>query len=173
MFKDKDLKIFVRFGGLDVKNQKGYELNPSTFHKPPTRRGFYAMPKIAQEHFLLGSINEFQPGTVPNIKDGEDYFDWDKKRRKSLSLRRKEFKKSKGYIWHHLGEYCDRNEIIDSHGSWVKTTIHHWEVAFKRMSINLRYGENKAFAEKCINNTKGIMGWYSKDHCEVFFDEKV
>jgi hypothetical protein len=173
MYKNKDLKVFVRFGGVNLKTQKGYEFNPTTFHKPPTRRGFYAMPKIAQEYFLIGSINTFQPGTVAKIRDDEDYFDWDKKRRKSISLRRKEFKKDKGYIWHHLESYCDRNEIIQIHGSWVKTTIYHWEIAFKRMSINLRYGENDAFGEKSINSAKGIMGWYSKDHCEVFFDEKV
>jgi hypothetical protein len=176
MYKNKDLKVFVRFGGVNLKTQKGYQFNPTTFHKPPTRRGFYAMPKIVQEYFLLGSINEFQPGTIAKIKDNEDYFDWDKKRRKSMSLRRKEFKKVKGFIWHHLSDYCDMNEIITIHGSWVKTTIHHWEIAFKRMSIKLRYGESKQgfdFSIKSINEARGIMGFYSKDHCEVFFDEKV
>lgn len=173
MFKGKDICVFVRFGGVNLKTQKGYEATPTTFHKPPAKRGFYAMPKIAQEYFLLGAINEYQPGTVAKIKDGEDYDIWDKKRKKSMSLRRKEFKKTKGFIWHHLGEYCDNNEIILRHGSWVKTTIKHWVVAFKRMSINLRYGESWNFSVKSINDAKGIIGFYSKDHCEVFFDEKV
>ena len=176
MFKNKDLKVFVRFGGVNLKTQKGYEYNPTTYHKPPTRRGFYAMPKIAQEYFLLGSINVFQPGTVAKIKDDENYDEWNKKRIKSMSLRRKEFRKDKGFIWHHLGKYSDVNEIIEIHGSWVKTTIHHWGIAFKRMSIKLRYGESKQgfdFSVKSINMAKGIMGFYSKDHCEVFFDEKV
>lgn len=172
MFKNKDLRVFVRFGGLNVKPQKGYQSESESFHQPPSSRGFYAMPKIAQEYFLLGSINVFQPGTVAEIKDDEDYFDWDKKRNKSISLRRKEFKKTKGFIWHHLGEYSDRSEIIDGHGSWVKTNIHHWEIAFRRMSINMRYGDT-GFSTKSINETRGIVGFYSKDHCEVFFDEKV
>lgn len=174
MFKNKDLKVFVRFGGVNLKTQKGYQFNPTTYHKPPTRRGFYAMPKIAQEYFLLGSIEAFQPGTTPKIKEYEDYDKWNKKRRKCMSLRRKEFRKDKGFIWHHLGEYCDRNEIINTHGSWVKTSIQHWEIAFKRMSIKLRYGESIFdFCVKSINDAKGITGFYSKDHCEVFFDEKV
>jgi hypothetical protein len=44
------------------------------------------------------------------------------------------------------------------------------------MSIKLRYGESKQgfdFSVKSINEARGIMGVYSKDHCEVFFDEKV
>jgi hypothetical protein len=173
MFKDKDLTIFVRFGGVNLKTQKGYEFNPKSFHKPPTRRGFYAMPKIAQEYFLIGSIGSYQPGTVPKFREGEDYFEHNKKLQKSLSLRRKEFKKAKGFIWHHLEEYSDRNEIIETHGSWVKTTLHHWRVAFSRMSIILRYGDHDNFPTKSINSIMGITGFYSKDHCEVFFDEKV
>ena len=44
------------------------------------------------------------------------------------------------------------------------------------MSTSLRYGRMKYNLERGINITgdgKGITGWYSKDHCEVFFDEKV
>ena len=40
------------------------------------------------------------------------------------------------------------------------------------MSLNHRYGED-SFSVKDINKSKGITGYYSKDHCEVFFDEKV
>jgi hypothetical protein len=174
--KGKDLNIFVRFGGLDLKNQDGYSKDPKTFHAPPAPRGFYAMPKVAQELFLIGSIDSFQPGVVPKWKDeydNEEGFEkWEKRRKKSISAIRKEFRKSDGNIWHHLGDYVDLNEIIDSHGSWVKTDINTWKKAFSKMSLKHRYGEDM-FAISDINKSRGITGYYSKDHCEVFFDEKV
>ena len=68
------------------------------------------------------------------------------------------------------------NEIIDSHGSWVKTSIDTWQKAFSKSSLSDRYGKgfgDETRGEESINKTKGISGWYSKDHYEVFFDEKV
>ena len=184
--KGKDLSVFVRFGGLDLKNQKGYTNNNPTYHSPPSRRGFYAFPKSMQEHFLIGSIDKYQPGIFP-----KDKIDWNKltddeydkvakdvnrKYRKIKRTIRKEFTKTTGNIWHHLGEYCKPSDIIDEHGSWVKTTIQVWHKAFSKRSLNDRYGEDFGYgtsAHKSINNAKGLSGYYSKDDYEVFFDEKV
>lgn len=171
--KGKDLFIFVRFGGLDLKTQKGF--GSDTFHAPPATRGFYAMPKVAQEMFLVGSIGEYQPGSVPKYREtgeDDDYSKWEKRYKRAKSLRRKEFRKDRGDIWHHLGEYCRHSQIIETKGSWVKTDISDWAKAFSKMSINDRYGED-SFTINSINTAKGINGFYSKDHCEVFFDEKV
>ena len=64
--KGKDLFVFVRFGGLNLKKQKGYSNKEDvSYHSPPTSRGIYAMPKIVQEFFLISSIGNFQPGTLP------------------------------------------------------------------------------------------------------------
>jgi hypothetical protein len=185
--KGKDLSIFVRFGGLDLKNQKGHTKNNPTYHSPPTTRGFYAFPKSMQELFLIGSMDKFQPHIFP-----KDKIDWDKlsyeegeKQSQELDIRhkkirqriRKEFVKTSGNIWHHLGDYCKPQEIIDTHGSWVKTTIQCWQKAFSKRSLNDRYGEDfgtgKGRGESSINNTRGLSGYYSKDDYEVFFDEKV
>ena len=140
--KGKDLTTFVRFGGLDLKNQQGH--GKDNFHSPPATRGFYAFPKIAQSLFLIGS---------------------------------KEFVKTDGDIWHHLGEYCKPNEVISRHNSWVKTSIATWQKAFSKSSLNNRYGEDfngsTGRGENSINSTRGINGYYSKDEYEVFFDEKV
>lgn len=182
--KGKTLHIFVRFGGVNLKKQKGYSPEPKTFHSPPASRGFYAMPKVAQEFFLISSMSKYQPGTVPDyptIPEGltaeEENKMWDdhhKRRKNAISAMRKEFTKSEGNLWHHLSEYTDRNEIIATHGSWVKTSIQAWEKAFRKMSINHRYGNgDKHIKVSSINDAKGLLGWYSKDHCEVFFDEKV
>jgi hypothetical protein len=140
------------------------------------------MPKVAQERFLIGSIDKYQPGIMPKIKtrdkfkSDDEYFtyldDFEKNRKTALRKLRKEFTKTDGNIWHHLGDFIKRSEVIDSHGAWVKTTIDVWKRAFSKSSLNDRYGKGE-FAESSINKTKGVSGYYSKDHYEVFFDEKV
>lgn len=183
--KGKDLHIFIRFGGLDLKKQKGFKSDGSgTFHSPPANRGFYAMPRVAQEFFLISSMSVYQPGTTPNppdVPDGTPQDEandiWDnheKSYKRAVSVKRKEFYKKDGNIWHHLQEDVDNHEVVSRHGSWVKTSISAWEKAFSKMSLRHRYHEGDAWtAVNSINETKGILGWYSKDHCEVFFDEKV
>ena len=69
MLKGKDIFTFVRFGGLDLKNQNGFSQTPETYHQPPASRGFYAMPKIAQEFFLIGSLSSTQPGIFAKSGD--------------------------------------------------------------------------------------------------------
>jgi hypothetical protein len=180
--KGKDLNVFVRFGGLDLKNQLGYNKQPETYHSPPAPRGFYAMPKIAQEFFLIGSIDKFQPDSLPktkskdSFKNEDEYFSYldglEKNRKLALRKLRKEFTKSDGNIWHHLVDYVDRNEIIDSHGSWVKTSLSAWRKAFSKSSLKDRYGIGD-FSVNSIDKSSGVTGDYSKDHYEVFFDEKV
>lgn len=156
IYKDKDLFVFVRFGGLNIKKQKAY--GEKSFHSPPAARGFYAFPKVAQELFLVGSIAKTQPGLIPKNNDDENVW------LNCLRRIRKEFIKSEGFIWHHLSEYVDHYEIILTNGSWIKTSMIAWRKAFSKMSISLR-------AQSQFST--GITGYYSKDHCEVFFDEKV
>lgn len=178
MLKGKDIFTFVRFGGLNLKSQKGYSNQPQTYHQPPTSRGFYAMPKIAQEFFLISSIGEYQPSSVPknNNQKNKDWTetDWNnyhKKYDKALSAMRKEFRKSTGQIWHHLDEYTNHKDIIQRHGSWIKTDIKVWAKAFSKMSTIMKWGRSKDLGGEIF--PRGITGIYSKDHCEVFFDEKV
>jgi hypothetical protein len=177
--KGKDLTKFVRFGGLDLKNQKGF--GSDSYHAPPARRGFYSMPYVAQEFFLIGSMNKYQPGTMPKdvkydetLPEDEMQTIWDqheKRRKKALSSMRKVFIKKTGHIWHHLIDETPNNEVIARHNSWIKTTMDAWRKAFTKMSLTQRYGEDD-WAKKSVNQSK-LFGWYSKDHCEVFFDEKV
>jgi len=177
--KGKDLTKFVRFGGLDLKNQNGF--GSDSYHAPPATRGFYSMPYVAQEFFLISSMNKYQPGTMPkNVKYDESLPEaemqaiWDqhgKRRKKALASMRKTFTKRIGNVWHHLEEYTPQNEIIARHNSWVKTTMAVWRKAFAKMSLTQRYGEDD-WSNQSVNGSK-LFGWYSKDHCEVFFDEKV
>lgn len=188
--KGKDLTVFIRYGGLDLKNQKGYVANPNPdeglgYHSPPASRGFYAMPKVAQEMFLVGCIGETQPSMLPkknydkrNDWTEEQWNEWGKKYNKAFDLRRKVFRKDEGNIWHHLTEEVENHEVIDRHGSWVKTSIAVWKKAFMKNSLKSRYGESKDCLDLSIRNINepprsGLFGMYSKDHCEVFIDEKV
>ena len=114
--------------------------------------------------------------TRDKFKSDDEYFtyldEFEKIEKSALRKLRKEFTKTDGNIWHHLGDFIKRSDILDEHGSWVKTTIDVWKKALSKSSLNDRYGA-PAFSERSINKTKGITGYYSKDHYEVFFDEKV
>ena len=128
MLKGKDIFTFVRFGGLDLKNQKGFDKDDNSYHSPPSPRGFYAMPKIAQEFFLIGSLECTQPGifrkSENNSIDSENY--WKNKLRQI----RKEFRKVDGEIWHHLEEYTNHKDILQRKGDWVKTDMKTWPKHF-------------------------------------------
>lgn len=146
--------VFVRFGGLDLKAQKGYSSTPPSFHSPPCRRGIYAFPLKAIELFLIGG----------------GYGDLSFEQKKAM---RKEFTHS-GTIWHHLGHQCKPHEIAGRHGSWVKTSVTVWKKAFSKEGLTNRYA-NYGIRTKSINEParSGVCGWVAKDHYEVFFDEKV
>lgn len=187
MLKGKDPYAFVRFGGLDLKNQKGFNSpkDRSGYHAPPTTRGFYAMPKILQEFFLIGSLSKTQPEIFPKCPewhenetdvDKEFRVNWDwvthrKRCDKVYKNIRKEFRKDKGYVWHHLKDETPINEVISRHNSWIKTSIKVWAKALQKEVLGNRYGSD-IFTTNTVNNAR-FNGCYSKDHFEVFFDEKV
>jgi hypothetical protein len=169
----KKLNTFVRFGGLDIKVQKGHRREEeSGYHSPPSTRGFYAMPKVAQEFFLISSLEKTQPGIFPKKpKEGETWEEYRRREKKLLRNIRKEFVRKDGYVWHHLGEYVPVKEVVSRHGSWVRTSITAWKKAFMKSSMKCRYDSGG----NSINGScrAGLFGIFSKDHLEVFFDEKV
>lgn len=190
MPKGKDIHTFVRFGGLDLVRQEGF--GKDTFHAPPASRGIYAMPLAFQELFLASSLEQTQPEKFPKLKvcpypdeDDPEYdaivkereeFDWEghsKKREKVWKSLRKVFTKKDGNVWHHLGKFTDNADVIARHNSWVKTTIEAWGRALEKSSLRDRYGDGRWGRTESINEAKGVTGDYSKDHYEVFFDEKV
>jgi hypothetical protein len=191
----KDLTYFVRFGSLDLKKQKGFGKDKygfTEFHSPPTTKGIYAMPLIAQELFLIGSLDKTQPEQFPKLpewkenmtsKEKEIWLKYcnneeilneaEKKIKKVKSNLRKEFRKKKGNIWHHLIDCVDNCEVIARQGSWVKTSIKGWQKAFKKSCLIEKWDSVSLMNAKAFNEIKGINGYFSKDHYEVFFDEKV
>ena len=167
--KGKDLTKFVRFGNLDHNKKQDKTFRTSgTFHSAPTNKGFYAMPKIRQEFFLISCIANTQKNS--QFSKDENLSDY-----KIYKNVRKEFKKIKGSVWHHLGDYCKVTEILERKGSWVKTEMEIWRKAFNKACLNDRYGPSgdKDWGVNSINKARGINGFYSGDHYEVFIDEKV
>lgn len=149
--------IFVRYGGINRKKQKGYNPDNGTFHAPPATKGIYAFPLKAQELFLIGGRY-----------DGVNF--------EQKIKQKKCFKVSPStLIWHHLS-HIKPFQIIALKGSWFKTTVGDWFKAYKKESLNNRYGVECEFAK--TNNINepvrsGLSGIFNKDHYEVFFEEKI
>jgi hypothetical protein len=155
------INYFVRFGGINIKRQKGYHKVSKTFHGPPSNRGIYAFPIKAVELFLIGG--GFQGFTFEQMK-----------------ARGKKIFYYNGDIWHHLTEFVKPNEILKEHGDWVKTEFKVWKKVFSRNSLRLRHGKYIkdsiwSCRTKNINEPirSGITGIFSKDELEVFIDNKI
>lgn len=173
MLKGKDPFVFVRYGGLDLKNQNGYvaDENKKTFHSPPCRRGFYAMPQILIEKFLITNITNSQPSSFPSEKnryEGKHKEKWKNGWKPYYQAIYKKFRKEQGNVWHHLKSRCKPNSIIEENGSWIKTSMKDWAKAASKECVNCR-----AMTDKEMGYSMGLAGYFSKDHFEVFFDEKV
>jgi len=153
-----DSNIFIRFGGLSIKKQHGYSANSKTFHTPPAKRGVYAFPVKAIELFLLGG-------------------NYQKYSYQQLKARGAKTFKYNGQIWHHLGNRLKPNEILVRKGEWVKSEFIYWEKAFKKESLNNKYGYGgDLFGRiKSINEPirSGVSGGFSKDNLEVFIEDKI
>lgn len=176
---------FVRFGNIKKTKQKHYGKRDS-FHSPPVKEGFYAMPHKAQEFFLIGSISLTQPQLFPKVPYLESaYNKWEhvldkipfsvpfeeypkeylndykkaskKKNKRMRDIRREFVLKNEDEIWHHLGDYMKRNDILQTKGSWVLSRVKEYKKVFDK--------------ERYINRYKGNIDGFisrSKDHLEVF-----
>ena len=189
-WKNKDPNHFIRFGSLNLKKQKGF--GKDSFHAPPTRYGFYAMVFFLQELFLVSSLDKTQPEIFKKDKsksfDDEDYFNslsdkdidkyWQKKdlicvqNNKIKSLIRREFIKKDGNIWHHLSDNIKGVKVLAQHGSWIKTSMKDYAKILNR-NLMIERCSHIDKKSKSINEIKGPNGWISKDHYEVFIDEKI
>ncbi len=176
---------FVTYGGLSATKQLGYKKS-DTFHAPPAPKGIYAFVWPYMELFLLGGddlVNPKKRGKrqrqrMSYVKDKEgnpitsDHPEYEKasEKRKNWSMRtssdgqdykgvlynnanKKKFK-YEGEIWHHLIDVPDWT-IFARHGDWVKTDMETFKKAFRKEIINVDKHH------------------YSKDHLEVFIEDKI
>jgi hypothetical protein len=181
---------FVRYGGIKSVSQKHFGEYDS-FHSPPTKNGFYAMPHKAQEFFLIGCIDETQPHLFPKkpysetvwnkwkdiINDIPDVFDretgmniteYPKEYTEEMEEARKKYNQRMRDI---RKEFTLKDEDI----IW-----HHLENMLPNNEIIQRHGSwvssrvkeyKKAFKKEIARlkyNKKFTPFGYSKDHFEVF-----
>jgi hypothetical protein len=175
---------FVTYGGLSATKQLGYKKS-DTFHSPPAPKGIYAFVWPYIEYFLLGGEDYVNPKlrgkrqrqrmSYVKDKDGNpittDHPEYDKysARNKNWSMRtssddedykgvlyrnanRKKFKYD-GPIWHHLE--VPEWTVLARRKEWVKTDMNAFIAAFRKELINIKRHN------------------YSKDHLEVFIEDKI
>lgn len=72
-----------------------------------------------------------------------------------------------GEIWYHIDYKIKKEEILDRHGSWVKTSIKTFEKAFNRYRLNNKL---KDTGGNLILKTSSKNGHYCLDELEVFIE---
>ena len=85
-----------------------------------------------------------------------------------------------GCLWHHLGSYLKRSEILSQFSdTWFYTDIHAYERALKK-SMGKGYGKKKKYQREMDPSNAGIRGAYEFNYTfnpikmyEVFIDEKI
>jgi predicted nucleotidyltransferase len=196
-FDAKSLQ-FVTYGGLGLNKQRGYDKDSDNFHKPPARHGIYAFVWPYIEKFLLGGndlVNPKKRGkgqrnrvqfvkdkdgnlitskhpefpkhadisknwTMPHNDDAENP-EWKLYQNSS----RKKFSYA-GPLWHHLE--VPEFAVLARNGHWVKTDMDTYKKALKKELHSMLRGDDSwrgAF--------QSSFKFSSKDHLEVFIDEKI
>ena len=156
---------FMRHGGLSSVNQKkGYRNNGTdkeTFHTPPCRRGIYAFVMGYYESFLVSGVCSKNKCN----KEGKI-----QRYRKFIYT---------GDLWHHLGDYCEKGDILDTKGSWSKTSYKVFcgalQKSLHRESIRtamwFKQEMNRMQKDFKPQNWKSYKNWVSNDHLEVFIEK--
>lgn len=78
----------------------------------------------------------------------------------------------KGEIWHHLEEYIDKKEILDSRHGWIKTKYDVYLKALHKCDIDERFKSymNKIFGSR-HGNPHTFPRLFSNDYYEVFIEK--
>jgi len=115
---------FIRFGGLSLVNQKGYDPSMPTFHCPPTRKGIYAFNLKTVEPFLLGT-EEYSRNKLCYVKDKDG--------------------KPVAYTPENYEEYCvSTSRIVDIDGKvlrWEKDRNFYKNFASKKKGDKIYYAK--------------------------------
>jgi len=151
---------FVRFGGLSPVNHKKFYKKDS-FHSPPKKKGIFAFIFPYIEDFLwVWKIHENVDGEISN-KELKKYH---RKNRKQFSY--------EGELWvHWIKEARQLGVGIEYKKEWVKIHTNNLKKCFKM----IKHNDIKQLHEdnfEIIQNPykRGLGGWMSKDHLEVFIE---
>jgi hypothetical protein len=159
---------FCRWGGLSSVNQRGYDASMPTFHCPPCRRGIYAFVWPYIETFLLTGYNEenqhkWQAGIkMEDFGEGLEEFETE-----HCYLKKPRQFDYTGELWHHLKEHVHPPLVIETKGSWIKTSF---EVYVDALAKDLHSMKRRTHTSSLRGTNNPTYG-YAKDHLEVFIEK--
>ncbi len=153
---------FIRFGGLSpVNHKKFYKMD--TYHSPPKRKGIYCFIHPYIETFLIAW----------KVKHNDDY---EKSFHKWYKREKRVFEYT-GNIWvHYINEARQCGCVQEIKKEWVKIhtsdlkdvlakVMHTDRVSLKHDLMMGDVGPDVIDPYK-----RGLNGWMSKDHLEVFIE---
>ena len=85
-----------------------------------------------------------------------------------------------GELWHHLGDNLKPHQIIETNGSWVKTTMEDYIIALnierkrvirEKHKMEMEFNFKEVFKGRQDPFKPGIGINFSKDHLEVFIEK--
>lgn len=74
-----------------------------------------------------------------------------------------------GPLWHHLGDYVDKKDIISQKGSWIKTTYKTYCKAYEKADTVERFSLYISGGER-HGNPHTYPNKHTRDHYEVFIE---
>lgn len=172
---------FVRFGGLSkVNHKKARRLKKDeSYHVAPVNKGIYAFIFPYIEGFLwtwkIDTSKLVKEMDADDLSLAEREVKHKKFFKSEYRRLRKKFK-YKGYIWTHFTDLARKYRIgVDYSGEWVK--VHTNDLPFllkKDKHETMRYhdGDIMLKSVSMVDPYKrGLGGYYSRDHLEVFIEK--
>jgi len=168
---------FVRFGGLSQVNHKKFrKIKNGEYHTPPKNKGIYAFIYPYIENFLwawkLDASKVLKHRTNENLSLKECERIHTKFFKSEYRRLRKKFKYN-GYIWTHFIDIARKYDLGEEYiESWVKVHTNDMKFILKKdRHETVKYGV-EVNPNLIINPYKrGLGGFFSKDHLEVFIEK--
>lgn len=169
---------FVRFGGLSKVNHKKLRRTVNedmySYHYPPVNKGIYAFIYPYIENFLWVWKLNFSNFEKQIEKENISVEEHEKKRIKFYKSEyrrlRKKFKYT-GMIWTHFNEIARKYNIgIEYTDTWVKIHTNDLEFLLK-MDKHETIKETETSRIIVDPYKRGLGGYYSRDHLEVFIEK--
>ena len=158
---------FVRIGGLSKKNyNKIYgDDRFHAFHRPPVKKGIFA--------FIWPYIEDFLWVWAIPTKEGDTEGEWKKRSNKIRRENMRKFEYS-GELWCHFKEYAHGV----TKGAWVKVHTDELREILKKVkhedmkSLMKTFRSETGYAKSIKDPYKrGLGGYMSRDHLEVFIEK--
>lgn len=161
-----NLMEFIRFGGLSKTNQRKVNKKHRTeeggyFHQAPVNKGIYA--------FIFPYIDDFLWSWKTKISRDLSVNEYQKAYKKEYRRLRKKFN-YEGELWCHFTREIKGGLRV---GSWVKTHTRDLKKVLKKVKHRdmMVLSKDYFFLDRKDPYKRGLGGFMSKDHLEVFIEK--